>query len=345
MKITYKHLDDLYRAYAASAMLIDGELCALIASEEKGYPCYLYSGKDFETRSTVWEEGGGCMSIIPIPDKENEFLAIVDFYLKESPSKAKLIWGCYREGAWTFKDVVSLPYLHRFDIYQVGSKLYLMCATIADDKNHKEDWSRPGSVYYGVLPENLEDGVELDILTKGYFRNHGYYRREINGQIFGYFTSDEGVFRIIPHEGKPWQIEKILDGAVGEIACLDLNGDGVDELITIEPFHGNMIRIYEKINESYQVVYTYPYDIDFAHTLVGDYLGGVPTFVGGIRRKNADLFYIQYNHKTQKYEETIIDAQAGPANLVVAHQKHRDIIVSANHTRNEAAVYIVEEGS
>ena len=91
MKITKKTLDDMYRSYCASYITIGGETCALIASEEEGYPCYMYSGRDFEKRETVWEKGGGCMSIIPIPNKNNEFfsqsiflgLPLHPFYLQE----------------------------------------------------------------------------------------------------------------------------------------------------------------------------------------------------------------------------------------------------------------------
>ena len=37
MKFTHKHLDELYRAYAASILEIDNETAVLVASEEKGY--------------------------------------------------------------------------------------------------------------------------------------------------------------------------------------------------------------------------------------------------------------------------------------------------------------------
>ena len=45
MKITKKKLDDMYRSYCASYITIGGETCALIASEEEGYPCYMYRAR------------------------------------------------------------------------------------------------------------------------------------------------------------------------------------------------------------------------------------------------------------------------------------------------------------
>ena len=43
------------------------------------------------------------------------------------------------------------------------------------------------------------------------------------------------------------------------------------------------------------------------------------------------------------YKATVIEKGVGPANLCVVHEKDRDLIVSANHTANEAAVYVVTE--
>lgn len=342
MKIEHIHLDDLYRAYAASVMEIDGKPAALIASEEKGYPCYMYSGNTFEKREIVWKNGGGCMSILPIPGIENQCLAIVDFYLKESPSNSKLIWGTYDSTrGWEFKDVLKLPYLHRFDIYKMQTKTYVVLATIADDKEYKDDWTRPGSIYYGELTDNPSEGVALTKLVGNMFRNHGYYRCEDTDGIQGYFTSDEGILKVTPSETEPWKLEWILDGQVGEVAVLDINGDGNKELITIEPFHGNAIHIYElNDSESYERVYTFDFQLDFAHTLVGATLRGIPSFVGGIRRVGCELFIVQYIN--DKYHVEIVDSGAGPANLTVMYQKNREIIISANHTRNECAAYIIE---
>ncbi len=342
MKIRKQHLDDMVRAYCASYMKVDGELNVLIASEEKGYPCYAYLGRDFNHRTTVWQEGGGCMSIIPIPGKPNEFLAVMDFYLKASPSEAKIVWGKYENNAWIIKDLVHLPYIHRFDLYRIDGLTYFVGATIADEKANKEDWSHPGSIYAAKLPNQPEEGLELIRIKTGLTRNHGYSRSIENGKTFGYFTSDEGVFKLTPESDiSQWTFEQILDGPVGEIALADLDGDGVLELATIEPFHGNNIKVYHQCAEGYQVVYQYPHDVDFAHTLVGTTIRGVGTIVAGVRRMDCELFMIQC--VDGQYASTLIEQGVGPANLAVVNEANRDIIVAANHTKYEAAVYIAED--
>jgi hypothetical protein len=111
--------------------------------------------------------------------------------------------------------------------------------------------------------------------------------------------------------------------------------------MTIEPFHGNVIKIYKKINGIYKDVYSYPYVIDFAHTLVGTQIRGINSFVGGVRREASDLFMVQF--LKGKFETTIIDKGVGPANLNVFHLKDCDLIHSSNHTQNEAAVYVIRD--
>ncbi|HZJ87060.1 MAG TPA: hypothetical protein VFC75_02450 [Erysipelothrix sp.] len=338
MKVEHIHLDEMYRAYAAANFEVDNETCIFIASEEEGYPCIMYSGDKFENKTTVWEKGGGCMSIIPIPNKKNEFLAIMDFYLKESPSRAKLVWGKYKDGKWDIEDVLYLPYLHRFDIYHLDNKNYFVGATIADEKEYKDDWRKPGSIYVGEIPDTPTEGIKLKKIAGDLFRNHGYYRYEDENGIRGYFTSDEGIFELNPHNN--WELTQILEGPIGEVAVMDINGDGHNELITIEPFHGDEIKIYEKKNDQYEVVYEFPYELNFGHTLEADLIHGVPTFVGGIRRVGNQLFTIQYLN--DEYHLEILD-DGGPSNVSIGHKDDYDFIVGANHTRNEAAVYLLHK--
>jgi len=320
---------------------MNDETHILFASEDSNVGCTMFSGKDFEKKETIWTEAGGCMSIIPIPNKEGEFLAVQEFYLKVSPSLSKIVWGKYTEHEFVIKDVLHMPYIHRFDIYNKNGVNYFVGATIATTKENKEDWSVPGRIYVGELPEDLNEGIQVEILGDGFYRNHGYWNdKEEN---CGYFGSDQGIVKVTPpiKRGGQWSMEIVLEGNIGEIAMVDIDGDGVKEIMTIEEFHGTEIKIYKKENGKYKVVYEYDNEIDFAHTLVGGTLRGVPTFLVGVRRKDAELFYVQYIDGA--FVSTVIEKGVGPANLALVNENDRDIIVAANHTKNEAAVYIVSE--
>lgn len=342
MKIRKIHCDNIERCYCASHIELDGQLHALFASEDPNSVCNSYTGENFDIKETIWNDAGGCMSIIPIPNKPNEFLAVQEFYLKVSPSLSKIVWGKYNKlTGWQIKEVLTLPYLHRFDIYDVEGKNYFICATIAESKKDKEDWSKPGQIYVGELPDNPTDGIILAKLVDGCFKNHGYCKGIYNEKVCGYFASEQGVLRVSPPSttSHKWQVEKIMDGSISEIAFVDIDNDGIEEMMTIEPFHGNCIKIYKKIEATYQAVFTYPYDIDFAHTLVGTQIAGKNVFVGGVRRVNAELFIVEYHDG--KYEVNIIEAGVGPANLDIVHRENDDLIIAANHTKNEAAIYVI----
>lgn len=342
MNITKQHLDILKRCYSASSVIVNDELNILLASEAslaEPQACYAYSGKHFQKRETVWKYGGGCMAMVAIPNKQNEFIAIKDFYLGVSPSLSRLVHLKYdKVEGWLENTILHLPYLHRFEIVNKDNELYVVAATIADKKEHKDDWSVGGSIYIGKLSNEVLD-LKLELFKNNLFRNHGFTKQVKDGKDYVYFGSDEGLFKLSPNEN--WKFEQLLDIPVGEIAVGDINQDGNDELITIEPFHGDKINIYEFKNDKYEVVYTYPYVINFAHALVATTFRNIPTFVGGVRRENADLFYIQYENG--KYQEHIIDKNVGPANLCVVNCEEYDVIVSANHSENEAAIYLVRD--
>ena len=334
-------LSELLRSYATRAFEVDNGVSLFYASEEAGYPCYEFFGKDFCEKRIVWESGGGCMSIIPVPHKKNEFLAILDFYLKVTPSKSRVVWGHKENDKWVVQDILHLPYLHRFEIFDINGELHFVGATIADDKKSKDDWSLPGSIYTGVFPKDFNEGLTVSKLSSGYYRNHGLSKHIKNDKEVVYISSDYGVIELTPPYEGEWKIEKILEGKISEIAIGDIDGDGLDEIITIEPFHGDTIKIYKLIDGDYKPIYIYDNPIDFGHALVFCTLEGVPTFLAGIRRLDCEL--VAFQCIDGKIEKKLIDTGGGPANIYVYNEVDRDLILSANHTENKAVVYVIEK--
>ena len=105
MKIEKIYLDYIKRCYSASHMFIDEKLYVFLASEDPESVCYSYTGEDFNERETVWDDRGGCMSIIPFENRKGEFLAVNEFYLKVTPSLSKIVWGKKTEDGWEIKDL------------------------------------------------------------------------------------------------------------------------------------------------------------------------------------------------------------------------------------------------
>lgn len=328
-------LDDMYRAYACNFITLEDMVYPIVASEEKGYPCIRYFGTNYEGKDYLWDDGGGVMSIMNIPGKPNEILAIRDFYLKETPSRARLVWGKYDNG-WSFKTLVELPFLHRFDVFEQGGTINVILCVIADHKDHKEDWSRSGTVYQGILPDSWEGSMTIEPILKGLYRNHGYFSRT-HGDVYESFIASNQGIHCIRQAQNMMSISHISEIPTSEIAVLDIDGDEIDEMITIEPFHGDTTHIY-KLNDIKKPVYSLPIPFDFGHALITGTFENKPCFYGGVRRVNSECYVITYEEN--EYKLQVID-HGGPANLAFYRHNNIEYLLSSNHTANEVALYIM----
>ena len=343
MKVDKLILDSIERCYCAATLTAGGTQWLLLAGEAEGGPCYAYSVEDFSHREVVWEHGGGTMAIVQIPGRDGEFVAIQNFFPGFRSETAKLVRGKRLEsGVWQISDIAALPYVHRFDPFSIGGTVYILACVLCGSKRDREDWSDPGFVAVGSLPEVPGDNVTFTPILTGLTKNHGYFR----GRDKAYIACEEGLYSITPPdtaEGE-WGSSQILSKPVSDLTLFDLDGDGLEELVTIEPFHGDQIQVYHLEDNSYSPVYTYPTPIQFAHALMGCTLCGLPCVVCGIRRCDAELSLLRcVSSSEQRYEVERIDTGVGPSNVAVVQQRDCSLVLSANHTKNEGAVYIFHE--
>ena len=346
MKIEKKTLGVLDKVYAVCPITVDGEMRLLFATEGPG-ACHQYRGPLCE-QTPVWNEPGGTMTIVPIPGKNGEFLAVQNFFPTFQGEKATIVWAKPQpDGSWQTTTVASLPFVHRMDVLHSGGVNYLIAATICGSKQSRDDWSDPGKVWAGVLPDTPDTPVILSPIMDGLVRNHGYNRLAWEGAERAFITCEQGVFIVTPppSAGASWAIEKLLDREVSDIAICDIDEDGIVELLTIEPFHGQTIAINKKIDGKYSVVWKYTdKPVEFGHIAWGGSLGGRPTFLCGYRRLASDFFYVQCTSKAPlQFGVTMIEEGVGPANVAVVHQQSQDIILASNRAIGEAALYIVRK--
>lgn len=343
MKIKKIVLDEMYRAYSTGSTTIDNKLYLIVASEAIDGSCYAYSGKDFSEKKVVWEKAGGTMSIVEIPNRNGEFLAVQEFFPGFNGKTSKVVHVKMVDGEFVVNDFIDLPYLHRFDLIEVNGVIHFIGATLCSSKTEREDWSDPGKIYVGILPKDLSKGMELKVIYENLTHNHGYYQSTYKGQLAGYVTSDEGVFACVAPKDKngSWEISHLIDRKVSDVALVDINNDGKLEILSIEPFHGKDIYIYNEINGKYEETFHLDRELEFAHAIAGTTILGQPAFVCGIRRLNKELFYLTYNKENNDYDLTMIDEGCGPANIVIVNQENQDIILASNNTIHQAAVYII----
>ena len=342
MHIEKRFLTSMNRCYAATHIEVDGQTRILLATEGEG-PCLAWVGPDHDGPHTVWAGPGGTMSMVPIPGTNGEFLAVQKFLKMFQWEEAKLVHvRPASDGSYQVSDVLHLPYIHRFDLLPVDDRLYFIGCTLATAKESREDWSSPGKIFVG---EYRGPGpLQVSVLKEGLTQNHGYSRLERDGRVTGLVTCRQGAYEVTPppQPGAGWAVRQFMDWPISDIAAIDIDGDGELEFATIEAFHGSYFRVYKRVAGTYQKVYEHPEVSEFYHVVAGATLAGKPVFIGGCRRGKQQLFYV---HALQDaplvLQAEVIEEGVGPSNVHVVHERGRDIIVSANREKAEAALYLV----
>jgi len=342
MNIQKQFLTSMNRCYSANHIVVDGQTRILVATEGEG-PCLAWTGPEFDQCHEVWAGPGGTMSIVPIPGTNGEFLAVQKFFKMFQWEEAKVVHvKPLADDRYAVTDILHLPYIHRFDLLPVADRLYFIGGTLATTKQAKEDWSDPGKLWVG---EYTGPGpLQVTALKSGMTQHHGYSRLEQAGRVSSLVTCREGAFEVTPPQqpGADWQVQPLMDWPISDIAAIDIDGDGELEYATIEDFHGPHFRVYKRVAGQWQRVYEHPEVSEFYHVVYATTLAGKPVFVGGCRRGQQQLFYV---HAVQAsplvLQAHVIEEGVGPSNVHVMHEAGRDIIVSANREKAEAALYIV----
>ena len=345
MHIKKQTLFKLNNCYAVRAMDIHGRQKYFFAANNNS-PCYAYDAADGSI-TQVWDKAGGTMSFIPIHGTEGEFLAVHGFLPDFNAQGTSIAWVTPKSGgrSFSFKTLLRLPYIHRFDIFEVNGIRYILICTVATSKKNPQDWSDPGKLWAGVLPDDLNTPFEIKPVIHGLQKNHGYWRLNWGGEDYAMISSEMGVMSVIPPQKKngEWTVETILEKPIGDVAVLDIDGDGEDELAVIEPFHGNTFSIYKKFKNGWDAIYQYPKKLTFGHVAYGCSLRGRPTFIGGETEGGGEMFYVQHEPSfPEKFRVGLIDSGANPSNIYVVNHRDRDVILAANFC-GEAALYEVTE--
>lgn len=120
---------------------------------------------------------------------------------------------------------------------------------------------------------------------------------------------------------------------------VDFDGDGEKELLTLSPFHGDTLRIYNKSGSGYAPVFEYAKKIEFAHAICGCTICGRNMAIIGYRKGERELLAVY--HLNGEYVVEVLDRDVGPANVLHSVVDGKDILLSANREINEIAYYTV----
>ena len=329
----------LEKCYALSTVTVNGQSSLLVAAEKHN------PSRRFDLAGnlldTVWEEPGGIMTMVPVPGMENAFLSTHKFYSPNDSAEAFLVCAQRTQAGWQVTKVADLPFVHRFDILPVNGVNYILACTLKSGHEYKNDWRFPGKLYVGVLPEDPAQPLELTVLREGLGHNHGYTRFVKDGVIHGIVSCDQGVFEVTPPQnpGGEWTVETLLAEACSDAVKLDLDGDGVEELFTISPFHGDTVAIWHRDDAGWQKVYQYPEPLPFLHAIFGGTVYGRPTVYCGNREGERLLAGFCYDAASGAYRYDTVDKGAGAANCMLFERDGHPALLASNRETDEIAIY------
>lgn len=349
MKAVKKRTYELEKCYSIGALHYQNKEHLVVAAE-KVNKCLLFD-LEGNLEETIWDGPGGTMSIVQVPGTDGQFLATQLFYSPNDSAAAKIVWVVPKgKNDWEVKTLAEVPFVHRFDIVSRNGVNYLIACALKSGHQQKDDWSSPGKILVGELPEDLsliteENPLELTVLKEGLLKNHGYCRVETEEGMWSAVAADTGIYQVTPPEvrGGAWTVDLMVNDPASDMTFADLDGDGELEMLVMAPFHGDEIKIYKKQNGQYVCVWTFEQKYEFLHGIWGCEVNGRGVVFVGHRKAERDLYACTCENG--RYELEKLDSDVGPANLYFYKNGSKNCLVSTNREIDEIAFYEIENFS
>jgi len=345
LTIKKRQLASMRKPYAAAALSIDGRCVLAAASEGRHGSAMVFCKPHWQAQAITIATGpGGCMGIIPLPGSPRPKLLLIEgFFPVFQSANAGAALYCDTGKAdrpWRRSGVFNLPFLHRMCLVHANGEPTVVAATLCAKKEFQDDWSHPGAVYsIRVGPDDSAWPVNDKPILEGLTKNHSMCLRRLDGREQVLVTSQEGVFAIeVPRKGEDWRCDRIIDAPTSDVFVFDIDDDGDDELLTIQPFHGDSSRIYKRCKTGWEIVWERP--VCFGHVAWAGKIRGRSSVILGSRAGEKDLrLYTLEDPASWSFSETVIDAGIEPMNIAVVSEPDKDMILSANGGVDEIALY------
>lgn len=340
MKVEKIPLDDMPMPYAVGAFAASGVAGVAFASEQRDGPCRLhFAGGGSEA---MWTVPGGVMNVVQ--DGEAPAVWAIQNFFPVFQSEGACIVRMERAapGQWRQTHSVPLPYVHRIAHFRVGGRPHLLACTLCAQKSFEQDWSSPGSVYIAPLVPGRE--VEFRVVATGLFKNHGLTILQGGSEVSALVSSSQGVLRIDFSGAEPpgWRTKTLLDREASEAVLFDLDADGQDELVTIEGFHGDSLRVYRDAGAAWACVAEFP--LAFGHVLWAGTILGRRCILTASRGGDKDtVLHFPGKDLAKPWTEERVDAGVGATQILVRESAGAAWLYAANHGEGRAVAYRLED--
>jgi hypothetical protein len=342
VKVTRRVLAELPDVYAVGRIELSGRVHVVAATEGRG-ATLLFRPPGW--RPSVLSSGPGgvmCLESCPLPGPG---IVMIDrFYPIMAAEGARIslaAGGADPEAAWAVRPLAEIPFAHRLKVVRISGRWTVVAATVSGPgKSSPEDWSRPGAVYAGALPRDPTEALALHPVLEGLSQNHGLAEAVHDGHPCLLVACRNGVYGLsLPERSDAgWEVQKLLDHPASEAQLFDLDGDGTQELVTIEPFHGNRLFVYRRSPAGWDR--TYEAELSFGHVLWCGTILGRPAILSASRSGGAELtLHLPENGRLSEFTSIQVDRGVGPTQVEVVHAAGSDLIFSANHGASQVVLY------
>ncbi len=342
MVISRRSLIHLEMPYAARVVRIAGVDRVLFSTEGYG-PVFLASPPDWKP-VRICNGPGGVMAFSRAVGTADAVFAIMGCF----PGFKFHGAGIYRlapgkglSEPWNQERVLDLPFAHRLEVLRCGGTDLLVAASLAETKDSPQDWSRPGSVYAcRISADAAGQKWALKPVFGDLFRNHGFLVIGEDSDPRVLVSGTEGIFQldVALESGSPWKSDTWLPREVSELALIDLDADGQEEMVTIEGFHGDFLKLYKRQGRQWNEIHSH--GITSGHGLWAGRIGGLPAFLCGSRAGDKALrLFLSRREGRISLDEIIVDEEVAPANVAVVASGAEELIFTTNKQTNEVAVY------
>lgn len=322
--------------YTANAFQIGSDFFVGAGSETLP-EVYLYNITTGES-SLVNGCPGGVMSFIPVPGNSDLFFSIMGLFPPFIGAEAGVFMHRKSGDEWTTKKAFDLPFAHRCEILNRDGKNYLFAASVSKYKENPADWSKPGEMHLFRLEDNFQLPLQSELIDNSLTRNHGMLRTKINGLETLCISGAEGIFYFEQESDDKWIKKPLFEKEVSEFCFIDLDGDGQEELVCIEPFHGQTLNVYKKTANNWELKYSN--SLSFGHGLSCGFVNGKPIIMVGNRRGSFTLDQFKVVDLAKgEFIRTVLEEDAGPTQTQIFSDGKTDYILSANQKKNEVALY------
>lgn len=327
---------NIKNVYTATAFEVEGDSFVTAGSEtESLVQRFRLSSREVEELPDC---PGGMMSFVPVPGSPHRFVSIMGLFPPFIGKEAGLYLHEYVSGRWKTTRAMALPFAHRCEIIRKEGMNYLLAASVSVHKTDPSDWSNAGELHMIPLDRQGSTPWASEVLDCPVFRNHGMTKRKIDGEEVLCISGAEGIYCLEWEGNGNWKLRHVFEREVSEMSFVDLDGDGQDELVTIEPFHGETLFMYKRTGNQWKQQFAAP--LSFGHGLSAGNYNGRPVVIAGNRSGSLNLeMFSVINLSQGVVKKKVIETDAGPTQTQVFRWGGRDYILSANQRKHEVALY------